>query len=315
MRARRREAIMTNKTFTTNRLVIIAALLGAVIFGCINIIGAQMLQGVRVDLTQQKLYSLSDGTRAMVGAMAEPIRFRFFMSSGLTREAPQIAAFASRVRAMLDSYVAGSGGKIILEVIDPKPYSEEEDRAVAFGVSPIRSGSGDRLFFGLAATKPSQAPGRYAKWLNEVKAARQGEMNLRTYPDSDAVAQRLIKTNPRLSLDKAQWLAQHWAKKSGNGEWEILGHAAHKVTNANLFRVEEILALYQRITAPVLNVEANDNSMDQWWKGRYTLAEYHERLKSVKNVHSIVIADAGHMMHHDQPAKLAQHIEAFLNQP
>ena len=143
---------MTNKTFTTNRLVVIAALLGAVIFGCINIIGAQMLRGVRVDLTQQKLYSLCDGTRAMVGALAEPIRFRFFMSSGLTREAPQIAAFASRVRAMLDSYVAGSGGKIILEVIDPKPYSEEEDRAVAFGVSPIRSGSGDRLFFGLAAT-------------------------------------------------------------------------------------------------------------------------------------------------------------------
>ena len=143
---------MTNKTFTTNRLVVIAALLGAVIFGCVNIIGAQMLRGVRVDLTQQKLYSLSDGTRAMVGAIAEPIRFRFFMSSGLTREAPQIAAFASRVRAMLDSYVAGSGGKIILEVIDPKPYSEEEDRAVAFGVSPIRSGSGDRLFFGLAAT-------------------------------------------------------------------------------------------------------------------------------------------------------------------
>jgi pimeloyl-ACP methyl ester carboxylesterase len=79
--------------------------------------------------------------------------------------------------------------------------------------------------------------------------------------------------------------------------------------------VEEILAMYQRITAPVLNVEASENSMDQWWKGRFTLAEYHERLKSVKDVHSIVIAEAGHMMHHDRPLELAQHIEAFLNQP
>ena len=98
--------------------------------------------------------------------------------------------------------------------------------------------------FGLATTKPSQAPGRYAKWLNEVKAARQGELNLRTYPNSEAVAQRLIKTNPRLSLDKALWLAQHWAKPNANGEWEILGHAAHKVINPYLFRVEEMLALF-----------------------------------------------------------------------
>ncbi len=143
---------MNGKTFTTGRLVVIAAILGAIIFGCVNIIAANMLRGARIDLTQQKLYSLSEGTKAMVGVIAEPIRFRFFMSSGLTREAPQIAAFASRVRAMLDSYVAGSRGKIILEVIDPKPYSEEEDRAVAFGISPIGSGNGDRLFFGLAAT-------------------------------------------------------------------------------------------------------------------------------------------------------------------
>jgi len=169
--------------------------------------------------------------------------------------------------------------------------------------------------FGLAATKPSQAPGRYAKWLNEVKAARQGEMNLRTYPDSDAVAQRLIKTNPRLSLDKAQWLAQHWAKKSGNGEWEILGHPAQKAINPYLFRVEEMLAIYQSISAPVLNVEASQNDLEKWWQGKYKLEEFHERLKHIKDIHSVTIQDAGHMMHHDQSQILAQHIEAFLQQP
>jgi pimeloyl-ACP methyl ester carboxylesterase len=124
-----------------------------------------------------------------------------------------------------------------------------------------------------------------------------------------------MKTNPRLDAHTAAWLAQHWAKPNAQGEWEILGHAAHKITNANLFRVEEILAMYERITAPVLNVEASDNSLDTWWKGRFTLAEYHQRIRSVKNLRTVVIEDAGHMMHHDQPAVLAQHIETFLNQP
>ena len=169
--------------------------------------------------------------------------------------------------------------------------------------------------FGLAATQPSQAPRRYAKWLNEVKAARQGEMNLRTYPDSEAVAQRLIKTNPRLSLDKAQWLAQHWAQQNSNGEWEILGHPAHKVINPYLFRVEEMLAIYQSISGPVLNVEASQNDLEKWWQGKYKLEEFHERIKHIKDIHSVTIQDAGHMMHHDQPLELAQHIEAFLQQP
>ncbi len=169
--------------------------------------------------------------------------------------------------------------------------------------------------FGLAATKPEQAPARYAQWMDEMKALRQGETALRNYPSAAAVAERLMKTNPRLSTDKAHWLAQLWATPNAQGEWEILGHPAHKVTNAYLFRVEEILAMYERITAPVLNVEASENSLHTWWKGRFTLEEYHQRIRSVKNLQTVTIADAGHMMHHDQPAVLAQHIEAFLKQP
>jgi len=169
--------------------------------------------------------------------------------------------------------------------------------------------------FGLAATNPEQAPARYAQWMDEMKALRQGDKALRNYPSADAVAQRLMKTNPRLAPDKAAWLATHWAQPNAHGEWAILGHAAHKITNATLFRVEEILAMYARITAPVLNVEASENSLDTWWNGRFTLAQYHERIQSVKNLRTVVIDNAGHMMHHDQPAVLAQHIEAFLNQP
>jgi pimeloyl-ACP methyl ester carboxylesterase len=60
-------------------------------------------------------------------------------------------------------------------------------------------------------------------------------------------------------------------------------------------------------------VEASDDSLVQWWQGKYTLAEYHERLRSVPDVRTAVIQDAGHMLHHDQPEQLAQLIDGFLS--
>src|SRR5580700_2814920 len=142
----------TPKSSMTGRIALIAALLGAVVFVCLNIVSAQVFRNARVDLTQQHLYSLSQGTRTMLGELKEPVRFRLFMSSGLTKQAPQLAAFAARVRSLLDSYVAAAKGNIILEVIDPRPFSEEEDRAVAFGIDGFTGTNGERLFFGLAAT-------------------------------------------------------------------------------------------------------------------------------------------------------------------
>jgi pimeloyl-ACP methyl ester carboxylesterase len=121
-----------------------------------------------------------------------------------------------------------------------------------------------------------------------------------------------MKTNPRLGQDKAHWLAHHWAGENAQGKWAILGDAAHKITNAQLYRVEEVLAIYKHITAPVLAVEASDNQMDLWWNGKYTLDEYHERLNVVPQVEIARIDDAGHMMHHDQPQVLAALIERFI---
>ena len=166
--------------------------------------------------------------------------------------------------------------------------------------------------FGMPATRPAQAPGRYAKWMDELKQLHQGELALRPYADPQGVARRLMKTNPRLGQDKADWLAQHWAQADAQGKWTILGDAAHKIVNANLYQVDEVLSLYQHITAPVLAVEASDNSMGLWYQGKYTLADYHERLKSVPNVQVGHIADAGHMLHHDQPLALATLIEQFI---
>ena len=166
--------------------------------------------------------------------------------------------------------------------------------------------------FGMPATQPAQAPGRLAKWIDELKAYHRGDMDLKTYGSAQGVAERLMKTNRRLTQDKAEWLAQHWAQAVGDHTWRILGHAAHKIVNANLYRVDEVLEIYRSITAPVLAVIASDDSLGQWWKGRFTLAEYEERLKAVSDVRVIRIDDAGHMMHHDQPLQLARAIEGFL---
>jgi pimeloyl-ACP methyl ester carboxylesterase len=166
--------------------------------------------------------------------------------------------------------------------------------------------------FGMPATVPAQAAGRYARWIDEIKALHQGSREMRSYDSLEAVAQRLIKTNPRLGPDKARWLAGHWARESAPGQWQIMGHPAHKITNAQLYRVEEVQEIFKRITAPVLSVEASDNSMDFWWKGTYTLAEFHERIKAVPQLETAHIANAGHMLHHDQPEQLAALIQRFI---
>lgn len=166
--------------------------------------------------------------------------------------------------------------------------------------------------FGMPATIPAQAPGRFATWMDELKKLHAGEMELKAYDSADGVARRLMKTNPRLGADKANWLARHWAAENADGSWSIQGDAAHKVTSAQLYRVEEVMAIYQRLSMPVLAVEASDNSLDMWWKGKFTLAEYHERLKVVPQVEIARIEDAGHMMHHDQPEVLASLIERFI---
>lgn len=170
--------------------------------------------------------------------------------------------------------------------------------------------------FGMPATRPEQAPGRYARWLDEIKALHGGQSALKNYENESGVAARLMKTNHRLQPDKAEWLARQWSEPrtqaDGTTRWEILGEAAHRITSAQLFRVEEILALYREITAPTLMVEARDDSLQGWWKDRFTRAEFHDRIASVPHLRREAISDAGHMLHHDQPQVLADLLVDFL---
>jgi len=166
--------------------------------------------------------------------------------------------------------------------------------------------------FGLAQTPASAAPARHAQWLDELQALERGELELRPYDSLEGVAQRLQRTNRRLDAKKALWLAQHWAAADAQGRWHILGNAAHKVVSPQLFRVEEVLASYAAITAPTLAVEAADDSLAQWNKGRYTRSEWHARLGQVRDCRTRRVEDAGHMLHHDQPQAVARLIEDFL---
>jgi pimeloyl-ACP methyl ester carboxylesterase len=167
--------------------------------------------------------------------------------------------------------------------------------------------------FGMPAATPDKAPRHYARWMDELKKLQRGELALTTYDSAAGVARRLMKTNPRLGADKANWLAQHWAREDAPGQWSILGDPAHKVQNAQLYRVDEVLEIYRRISMPVLCVEASGNSLSLWWKGKFTLEQFHERLKAVAQVEIVQIEDAGHMMHHDQPGTLAALIERFID--
>jgi pimeloyl-ACP methyl ester carboxylesterase len=163
--------------------------------------------------------------------------------------------------------------------------------------------------FGLPATRPEQAPGRYAKWLDEVKAPPV----MRGYASLIDVATRLRKTNPRLPADRAAFLAQHWAAQNAQGEWEILGDPAHKMPGPLLYQVEEVLACWRRITAPVLWVEAEHTDMWRWMGPKEEARhEVDRRLAQLAKVTPRMMPDAGHMLHHDQPEVLARMIEEFL---
>lgn len=163
--------------------------------------------------------------------------------------------------------------------------------------------------FGMPQTKPEHAPKRLRQWLDELKQPK----TLRDYDSLDAVAARLMKTNPLLPADKAAWLAAHWSRRGDDGRWQILGDPAHKRVNPVLTRAEDTIATWSRISAPLLWVEGDGREFDRWYGGRYTRAQFEERLAAVPSVRKLRVSPAGHMLHHDQPEALARGLEEFLS--
>lgn len=112
-----------------------------------------LLKGVRVDLTENRLYTLSDGTLKIVDSIPEPVNLYLFFSDKATADIPYLRTYAGRVREMLEEFARQSNGKLHLKVVDPLPFSEEEDQAAAFGLRALGSGNGaDPIYLGVAGT-------------------------------------------------------------------------------------------------------------------------------------------------------------------
>jgi len=129
---------------------LIGLIIAAVLLIGINMVSARLFQGARVDLTDQKLYTLTEGTRSILRDIDEPIRLKFYYTRRVGSDIPQINNYATRVREMLQEYRSIAGDKIVLEIIDPEPFSEQEDEAAAAGLQGQPTGRPDMpLFLGL----------------------------------------------------------------------------------------------------------------------------------------------------------------------
>lgn len=128
---------------------LIAILLAILIFVGFNVALDAFVTDARLDLTENGQFTLSSGTRKVVTGLQEPIRLRLFYSKKAADAYPQTRAYAGRVRDLLARYVALSHGKIVLEGIDPEPFTPEEDQATAAGITPVATETGETVYFGL----------------------------------------------------------------------------------------------------------------------------------------------------------------------
>ena len=128
----------------------------AVLFVAAIVLSNVLFRGWRIDLTENDLYTLSDGTKRVLAEIPEPINLYFYFSEDTASDRAELQPvrdYATRVREMLEEMAALSGGKIRLQVVDPLPFSEEEDKAASYGLQAIPiTAAGENIYFGLAGT-------------------------------------------------------------------------------------------------------------------------------------------------------------------
>lgn len=134
----------------------VRAILGAVLLGVVlvagNVVAGRVVTGARVDLTADRLYSLSPGVGEVLRGLDEPVRIDFYYSEQAAAEIPQVRTYAQRVREFLNEIAQASGGLVEVRRLDPVPFSDAEDAAQALGLAQIRvDGAGTNLTLGLAA--------------------------------------------------------------------------------------------------------------------------------------------------------------------
>ncbi len=169
--------------------------------------------------------------------------------------------------------------------------------------------------FGIPDESPAKAAGKTAKWLDALKSPPAWK----PYRDLDAVADRLQQNNPRLPRDKARFLAAHWATMRPDGQAELVSDPRHRLPFPTVYRMEEIIRLWNAIVAPTLWVAAAETHLLQWLDpannptGREANFDgIRARLAHIPAARLEIVSGAGHMLHHDQPAAVARLIEPFF---
>ncbi len=159
--------------------------------------------------------------------------------------------------------------------------------------------------FGLPRTTPEQAPSRYREWLDELK---QGTA-FSAYENFAQFVQVLARRNPRTAADHLEFIARSWATEGPDGRMELRADPRHKLTNPVLYQREQAEACWKEVIAPVLFVTGDQSEF-----ARRMSDEMHpEKLRSmVRHLTPASISQAGHMLHHEQPAQVAELVDDFL---
>ena len=140
---------------TTGRLVSLVGLVLIAAALLIAVAAISLLPGWRLDLTEDRLFTLAPATRDIVSNLETPIELTFFYSDSATEDVPQIRTYATRVQELLREIVIASDGLLSLSVIDPEPFSEDEDLANQFGIQPVPvTQGGEAIYFGIVAAQP-----------------------------------------------------------------------------------------------------------------------------------------------------------------
>jgi len=159
--------------------------------------------------------------------------------------------------------------------------------------------------FGLPRTEPSEAPGRHAKWLDQLREAPE----FGDYADTADLAHRLMRRNPRLTQDRAAFIARCWTIPLQGGGVRLRADPAHRLVNPYLYRREEMEACWRQLTASVLMVFGGKSDLVTHLGMEGGEAAFRH---CIPNLRVEVLADAGHMLHHEEPAAIARFIEDFL---
>jgi pimeloyl-ACP methyl ester carboxylesterase len=162
--------------------------------------------------------------------------------------------------------------------------------------------------FGLSRISPDKAPERYREWLEQLR----GTPEFATHASFEHLADSLMRRNPRLDPDRAQFIAHSWGVERGLGQVRLRADPSHKLVNPVLYRRDEAEACWRRVSAPVLFLVGEQSELRSRLGADGTDAHLHEVFRDLRIE---TIAGAGHMLHHERPEEVARLIEEFLQLP